>query len=115
VAAGAVELDEVCFLSRAEFGLLAAQPALRPGDGHALAGSSPSKIGFEFGDHAEGREQQTADRVGRVVHRAPDIQSHPAGRQFVNDVAGVRDRPGEPVQLGYHQRVPAAASSQRFA
>ena len=38
VPAGAVQLDQVGLLARAELGLLAAQPALGSGDRHAFAG-----------------------------------------------------------------------------
>lgn len=38
VPAGAVELDQLCLLPRAELGLLAPQPTLGPRDGHAFAG-----------------------------------------------------------------------------
>jgi hypothetical protein len=33
------------------------------------------KSGFELGDHPEDVEQQTADRVVRVVHRAADVEA----------------------------------------
>ena len=113
--AGAVELDEVRLLPRGELGLLATQPPFGPGDGHALPSPGPSEVGFKFSDHAEGREQQPADRVCRVVHRATDVETHAAGGEFVNDVACVGNGPGEAVELCHDERVAAAAGGERLA
>jgi hypothetical protein len=49
------------------------------------------------------------------VHRAADVEAYAAGGEFVNDVAGVRNGPGEPVELGYDERVAAAAGGERLA
>ena len=76
---GAVELDEVRFLSRTELGLLATQPTLRPRDGHALPSPGTGEVGFKLGDHAESREQQPADWVCRIVDRAADVQFDAVG------------------------------------
>ncbi|KKC02127.1 hypothetical protein AWC17_01185 [Mycobacterium nebraskense] len=111
----AVELDQVGFLSWAELGLLAAQPALGPGDRHPLSGAGASKIGLEFGNHRRSRKQQTADRVCRVVQRAIDVKTHAAGGESVDDVASVRDGASEPVELGHHQGVASAAGRESFA
>jgi hypothetical protein len=49
------------------------------------------------------------------VHRAADVQLDAVGGEFVNDVAGVRNRPGEPVELCHNERVAAAAGGERLA
>ena len=51
VLAAAVQADEVGFLSGAELGLLAAEPALGLCDFHAFAGAHAGEVGFELGDH----------------------------------------------------------------
>jgi len=50
VLAGAVELDEVGFLTGAEFGLFAAEASFGAGDGHAFAGSGAGEVGFDYVD-----------------------------------------------------------------
>ena len=115
VGAGVIQLDQVRLLSWAELGLLAAQPALGSGYRHALARPSPSKIGFELGDHGQRREQQPSDRVGRVVDGSADVESHTGGGKFVDDVAGVGDGTGEPVELGDDEGVAAPAGREGFA
>ena len=60
--ASAPQFDEVRFLRGLELGLLAAQPALSPGDLHAVAGAHPDQVGLEFGDHRENVEQQPPGR-----------------------------------------------------
>jgi hypothetical protein len=44
-----VELDQVSLLAGAQLGLLAAQPALDAGDGHALADTQAQQIDLELG------------------------------------------------------------------
>ena len=112
---GAVELNEVRLLPRTELGLLAPQPALGPGDGHALPSPGTGKVSFKLGDDTESGKQQPADWVCRIVHRAADVQLDAVGGEFVNDVAGVRNRPGEPVELCHNERVAAAAGGERLA
>jgi hypothetical protein len=62
-----------------------------------------------------GVEQQPPDRIGRVVHRAADVQPHAAGGELVDDVAAVRHGAGESIELGDDQRVTAAAGREGFA
>ncbi len=44
-----------------------------------------------------------------------EVQPDAAGGELVDDVAGVRDRAGEPVELGDDEGVTGSASGQRFA
>jgi hypothetical protein len=67
VSARPVQLDEVGFLVRAEFGFLAAETALGFRDGHAFSGSHPGQVRLELGDHRERGEQQASDGIGWVV------------------------------------------------
>lgn len=103
------------FLARGELGLSAAQATLGSGDGEAFAGPELDQVGFELGHHREHVEQQPTDGVGRVVHRGTDGELHLARGEFGDDVAGVRHGAGEPVELGDHQRVAAAASGHGLA
>jgi len=84
-------------LVRLQLRLLAAQPAVGFGDLHPLPGPHPDQVGFELGNHGEHVEQQPADRIGGVVDRAAEAELHVALRQLVQDVAGIGQRPGEPV------------------
>lgn len=43
------------------------------------------------------------------VYRPADVELDSGRGEFVDDVAGVGHRPGEPIQLGDHQGVPGAA------
>jgi hypothetical protein len=62
-----IEADEVGFLELGEFGLLSAEPALGLGDLHAFTGPSPYEVGFTFGNHGQDVEQQSANRIRRIV------------------------------------------------
>ena len=45
----------------------------------------------------------------RAAETEPDVSL----RELVENVAGIRQRPGQPVQLGHHQRVTSPTGSQR--
>jgi len=53
--------------------------------------------------------QQAADWIGRVVHRPADVELDPTLGEFVDDVAGVGQGSGQPIELGHDQRVPFPA------
>jgi hypothetical protein len=114
VLAGAVELDEVGFLHRAELGLLAAQPSLGVGDAHALARARAHEVGFELGDHDQHVEQQPAHRIGRIVHGGAERELDLAGGELVGDGARVGQRARQSVELGDEKRVAGAARRERL-
>ena len=111
---GAVELDQVRLLRRAELGRLAAQAALGLGDFHALAGAHPDQVRLELGDHRQHVEQQPPDRVGRVMHRTAEVQLDLAVCELVGDRSCVGQRAREPVELGNDERVARAACRERL-
>lgn len=47
--------------------------------------------------------------VGSYCAGPADVELDSGRDEFVDDVAGVGHRPGEPIQLGDHQGVPGAA------
>jgi hypothetical protein len=79
------------------------------GDPHSLLGSRSDEVGFELGDHRQDVEQQPADRVGGVVHRCAETESHLALGQILSDRPSIGQRAGKPVQFGDDQRVTGAA------
>ena len=96
------------------FGFLAFEPAAGAGDGHALAGTHLEQVGLEFGEHREHGEEHLGHRVAGAVDVPAEGQADAPGGQGIADVAGVRDRAGEPVQLGDHQGVVGAHGRQRM-
>jgi len=115
VFSGSVQLDEVCLLGRAELGRFAPESAFGFGDFHALPGSHPDEVGFEFGDHGQDVEQQPSDRVVRVVDRSADVEFHLGGGEFLDDVPGVGQGSGQPIEFGDDQGVPGAAGGECLA
>ena len=96
VGAEVVQLEQVFGLVRLQLGLLTAKRPL------ALAIFIPSRVrpdqvGFEPGDHREHVEQQPAHRIGGIVNRAAEAELDVPLGQLVEDVAGIEQRPGEPV------------------
>jgi hypothetical protein len=73
VLAGSVQLHQVCFLARRELGLFAAEAALGLGD-LMLTRARVNQVSFELGDHRQDVEQQPPHRVGRIVHRAAEVE-----------------------------------------
>jgi len=72
-------------------------------------------IRSELCDHGQHVEQQPPDRVGRVVHRPAEAELDLTGGELGDDVASIRERAGQPVELGHHQDIAAAARGHRLA
>ncbi|WSY91661.1 hypothetical protein OH809_12435 [Streptomyces sp. NBC_00873] len=60
-------------------------------------------------------KQQPANGVVGVVHAGADLELHAVADELVDDVAGVLDGSGQPVEFGHHEDVagPHAASASR--
>ncbi len=56
-----------------------------------------------------------ATGFGGVVHRPGEAERHLTGGEFGDDVAGIRERAGEPVEFGHDQDVAGAAGGHRLA
>jgi len=72
----------------------------------------PDEIGLEFGDHGQDVEQQPPDRISRVVDGAADVELDAGLGEFFDDVAGIGQRPRDPVKLGNHQGVAGVARGE---
>ena len=112
VATGVVQLQQVLGLIRLQLRLLATQPTLRLRNLHPFPGAHLDQVGFELCHHRQYVEQQPAHRVGRIMNRAAETELHVPPGQLVQDVASVRQRPSEPVQLRYYQGVTGSAGDQ---
>jgi hypothetical protein len=55
------------------------------------------------------------DRVARIVYRPTEVQLDLAGGELVDDVAGVGQRAGEPIELGDDEGVAGAARGEGLA
>lgn len=59
----------------------ALRSALRSRLGHVFAGSSVAEVGFEFGDHRQGLQEEIAERIVPVVDPAAEPETHLAFTQ----------------------------------
>jgi hypothetical protein len=78
----------VRFLPVVQLWLLATRSAFGFSDLHSLSGAKPNQVGL--GGHREHVEQQTADRVRRVVHRPAQVQTNLPDGELVGDGSGIR-------------------------
>ena len=58
-------------------------------------------------------KQKPPHRIGGIVDRAAKTEPDISPRELVENVPGIRQRPGQPVQLGHHQRVASPTGSKR--
>lgn len=110
-----MDFHQVAWLCRRQFGLLASQAAFRFGNQHPLSGTGADQVGFELGHHREHVEQQTPDRVGRVMDGAADAAFDALDRELVDDALRVPQGTGQSVELGDDESVPVSARGQGFA
>jgi len=100
------------FLAMVEFGLLASEVALGFCHFHSFPGPQPNEVGLELGNHGEDVEEESSDRIGGIVDGPTQIETYLANREFVGDRSCVREGPGQPIELGDHERVALSTSSQ---
>jgi hypothetical protein len=109
VGAEVVQLQQMFCLVRLQLRLLAAQPTLSLRYFHPFPGAQSDQISLELRHHRQHIEQQPPRRVGRIMDRPAKAELDVPLRQLVEDVPGVGQRPGEPVQLSDDQRVTGSA------
>ena len=86
-----------------EFWLLAAQPALRPRDRHALPGPHPQQIDLELGEDGEDVEEHLPHRVSGVVRAAGRVARWGPARRCCSE----RSQSGVPFMIGSVRLAPA--------
>ena len=74
MCARAVHFNQVTLLGCRQFRLLSPEVAFRFGHLHSLSGSCADEVGFELCHHRENVEQQSPDRVGRIVDGSADAE-----------------------------------------
>ena len=113
VRAEVVQFEQVLGMVRLQLRLLAAQPSFGLGDLHAFTGPQSNQVSLKLCDHCEHVKQQPADRVGWVVDRAAEAELDVPFGQLIQDVAGIGQRAGKPVQLGHYEGVARSAGRER--
>jgi hypothetical protein len=93
--------------------LLTAQPTLGLGYLHSFSGAESDQVRFELRHHRQDIEQQPPDWIGWIMDRAAEAELDISPRELIENVTGVRQRPGEPVQLRHHQRVTRPTRGKR--
>lgn len=109
-----MQRHHVTLLHGRELGLPSGQLASDLRRGHAFSSPGPNEVRLELGHHPQRVEQQPADRVGRVIDRPAEIQSHTAARELRSNVSRVSQRAGESVELRHDEGVALAARCQRL-
>lgn len=91
-----------------------------PPDGEWLTGKSPVRVIYGRGwvsilDDPSRRAEPYDPFAAAIVNgRAAQVEANLAGGEFVGDVAGIGQGPGEPVQCGDDQGFPGPAGRERF-
>ena len=70
----AVHFHQLTLLGCRQFRLLAPEVTFRFGHLHSLSGFGADEVGFELCHHRENVEQQSPDRVGRIVDGSADAE-----------------------------------------
>ena len=82
----AVHVRQVALLGRRQFRLLAPEVPFRFGHLHSLSRSGADEVGFELCHDHENVEQQTPDRVGRIMDGSADAEFDTFDGELVDDV-----------------------------
>jgi hypothetical protein len=112
---GKVNFHRVTLLGCRQLGLIAAQAAFRFRHLHPFACSGADEVGFELCHHRQDVEQQTPDRVGRVMNGAAHAELDACDSEFVNDVFRIPQEAGQSVEFGNYEYVPVPAGREGFA
>lgn len=104
---------ELLLLALGRLGLLASEPALGAGLGHALSGPEPNEIRLELGEGCQDVEEHPAHGVVRVVRARAELEAYAAADELVGDGTGVRKGASEAVELGDDQGVADALGAVR--
>ena len=88
----AVHFHQVTLLGRRQFRLLAAEVAFRFSHLNFLSRSGADEVGFELCHHRENVEQQSPDRVGRIVDGSTDAEFDTFDGELVDDVFRIPQR-----------------------
>jgi hypothetical protein len=81
-----VKLEEKGALRLRQLRLLSLEPPLRTSDRHPFTGVHADQIPLELSHHAEHIEQQSADRIGRVVSASTETERDTFRGQFIRNV-----------------------------
>ncbi|ALO67661.1 hypothetical protein AS189_15720 [Arthrobacter alpinus] len=109
-----MKLNKVAFLGWRKFWWLPAQAAFGLSDLHSFARSRPDEISFKFRNHRQNIEKQFPYGIQRIVDRSSNIQLDLPTGKLVSDLMGIPYGASQSIQLGYNERVPGTASSQRL-
>ena len=102
-----MNFHQVTLFGRRQLRLLAAEVAFRFSHLHSLSRSDADEVGFEL-CHRENVEQQSPDRVGRIVHGSADAEFDDLDGELVDDVFRVPEGPSQSVEFGNHEGVAVA-------
>ena len=111
----AVHFHQVALLGHRQLRLFSAQAAFRFGYLHTLSSSGADGVGFELCHHREDVEQQTADRIGRIVDGSADAEFDALDGELVDGVFRISQGAGQPIEFGDHDGVAVPACSQGFS
>ena len=110
-----MNFHQVTLLGCRQFRLLAAEVDFRFGHLHSLSRSGADEVGFELCHHRENVEQQSPDRVGRIVHGSADAEFDTFDGELVDDVFRIPQGTSQSVEFGNHEGVAVPARGQGFS
>ena len=110
-----MNFHQVTLLGCRQFRLLAAGVAFRFSHLHSLSRSGADEVGFELCHHRENVEQQSPDRVGRIVDGSADAECDALDGELVHDIFRIPQGASQPVEFRNHKSVPVPAGGQGFS